>query len=186
MHNYQKPEPLQPIFSSRQFQEINIELLNLAQKLKISAVLLVTSSGQILAKQMRKSWKENPILLTTLSASSYSAANEMARILGESSRFRMVLYEGTKHNIYVCSVSQHYFLIVVFETGVALGMVRLFTRKTIEGLTPLLNQKPGSGRIHQIFDQDFQSQLGEELDRSLTENPPPPKKRNDDVYSLDP
>lgn len=61
-------------------------------------------------------------------------------------------------------------IIVVFETGVALGMVRLFTKKTIEQLLPILSgQGEGRIRMEKLFDGQFRNLLGEELDRSFPE-----------------
>jgi hypothetical protein len=82
----------------------------------------------------------------------------------------MVLHEGENQNVYVSSVTSEYFLIVIFEKDVALGMVRLFTKRTIDQLLPVLKQNDKSNtRMDQIFSKQFQSLLDEELDQSLKE-----------------
>ena len=162
--------PLHAMLSMAQFEEIFECLSRLAEKLRVLAVLLVNSSGEQVAKKISGSWKVDSILLSTLIAGSYSAAKEMSRILGEESNFQMVLHEGEKQNVFVASINKDFFLIVVFETGVALGMVRLFTKKTIEQLYPILTRQ-GQGRIgmEKLFDGQFQNRLSEELDRSFPE-----------------
>ncbi len=160
----------QIILSKEQFEEVSDCLSNLAEKLRVTATLLVNSGGRIIAKKVLGSSKVDPTLLSTLAASSYAAAREMARILGEKSNFKMVLHEGEGHNVFVASVNKDFFLIVIFESGVALGMVRLFTKKTIMQLLPILSKKDKKNvEIKQIFNRRFQAMLGEELDRSFKE-----------------
>jgi predicted regulator of Ras-like GTPase activity (Roadblock/LC7/MglB family) len=158
------------ILSKQQFEEISDCLSKLAEKLQVTAVFLVDSAGRGIAQKVLKSWEGDSTLLSTLTASSYSATKEMARILGEQSNFKMVLHEGKHHNVYVSAVDGDHFLIVVFESRVALGMVRLFTKRTIAQLLPVLSEKgEGDFKMDQVFNQRFQSLLDEELDRSFKE-----------------
>jgi predicted regulator of Ras-like GTPase activity (Roadblock/LC7/MglB family) len=167
--------PLDTVLSKAQFDGIFACLADLAAKLRLMAVLLVDSSGRILAQKIGEGWKDTRLEgLAALSAGSFSASNEMARLLGEQGRFKMVLHEGEKRNIFVCSVNPQYFLVVVFESGTVLGMIRLFTKRTVEQLVPILSDNSESARdIGQVFDRNFESLLGEELDRSLIEKPSP-------------
>ncbi|MCK5145117.1 roadblock/LC7 domain-containing protein [bacterium] len=160
---------VETMLSKPQFEQVSTTLSSLADKLRVGAVMLANSSGRVIAKNVRKDFKGDITLLSTLAASSYAAANEMARILDEDDNFKMVLHEGRKHNIYVSSVSDHFFLIIVFEKGVALGMVRLFTRKTIELLTPILQRRDTRQNLSELLGGSFESLLNDELDRSLTE-----------------
>ena len=156
------------ILTQQQFEKITACLSGLAEKLNVNSVLLVNSAGQIMAQRMSKTWQSDSTILSTLAANSFAAAKEMARILGEVSNFRMVLYEGRHQNIMVSKINADFFLTVVFESGVAIGMVRLFTKKTIEQLLPILPQKKeGRIQIKQIFDNTFQRLLGDELDRTF-------------------
>ena len=83
----------------------------------------------------------------------------------------MVLHEGESQNVYVSSVTSEYFLIVIFEKDVALGMVRLFTKRTIDQLMPVLEQSDKSNvRMDQIFSKQFQSLLDDELDQTLRDH----------------
>ena len=160
----------QMILSKEQFEEVSDCLSNLAKKLRVTATLLVNSGGRVIAQKVLNPSKIDPTLLSTLAASSYAAAREMARILGEDSNFKMVLHEGENHNVFVASVNKDFFLVVIFESGVALGMVRLFTKKTIMQLLPILSKKnQKSVEMNQIFNRRFQSLLGEELERSFKE-----------------
>ncbi len=158
---------VEPILSKEQFEKISDSMAALATKLRVEAVLLVSSSGRVIASNIRTGWRGDTTLLSTLAASSFSAANEMARILGEGEHFRMVLHEGAQHNIFVSTVTPRYFLVVVFEKGVALGMVRIFTKKSVAELAVVLNEENESTEDSNIFDGNFQTLLDNELDRSL-------------------
>ena len=82
----------------------------------------------------------------------------------------MLLHEGQQRNLFVCSITPSHFLVVAFESGVALGMIRIFTKRTVEQLAPVLSEagQPG-GDLGKLFDGNFQSMLDEELDRSFVE-----------------
>jgi predicted regulator of Ras-like GTPase activity (Roadblock/LC7/MglB family) len=156
--------------SRSQFENVSECLAYLAKKLRLTALILVNSSGQVCAKKSSPDWQADTTLLATLTANSFAATTEIARLLGEKTRFRMVLHEGENQNVYVSSVTSEYFLIVIFEKDVALGMVRLFTKRTIDQLLPVLKQNDKSNtRMDQIFSKQFQSLLDEELDQSLKE-----------------
>ena len=152
------------IFSEPQFNEVSARLAELAAKLQVSALLLVNSSGQIIARKVRDIERDSGTL-ATLAASTYSAGVEMARILGESANFKMVLHEGREKSIFISSVTPDFFLIVVFGRGVATGMVRLFTKKTIEALIPVVTGGPETDmRVETLIDREFQMLLNEKLD----------------------
>ena len=152
------------MLSKRQFNAVSEQLDELATKLQVSALYLVNSSGQIIARKVRDR-RINSATLATLAASTYSAGTEMARILGERLNFKMVLHEGIDRNIFISSITDDYFLIVVFKKGVATGMVRIFTKKTTETLRPLILPSDDSDqRMDHIIDRQFQILLDSKLD----------------------
>jgi predicted regulator of Ras-like GTPase activity (Roadblock/LC7/MglB family) len=160
---------LDSVLSKEQFDRIFTCLADLAAKLRLMAVLLVDGSGRILAQKIGEGWKETRLEgLAALSAGSFSASNEMARLLGEGARFKMVLHEGAQRNIFACSVTTDHLLAVVFESGTALGMIRLFTRRTVEQLVPVLSgPSAATDEVGRMFDRKFETLLGDALDRSF-------------------
>lgn len=156
-------------FSKDQFDRVLTCLKELVDKLQVTSVLLINSAGRILARKNNGSGQGDPSVLSTLAASSYLAAGEMAALLGEGSNFKMVLHEGERHNIFICSVGSDHYLVIVFETHVALGMVRLYAKRTIKNLIPVLYEEKSTEQFESLFDQHFQNLLGDELDRSLKE-----------------
>ena len=169
MEPHQKASVSQTFLTQEQFDRIMANLVDLAQKLQVMAILLVDGTGRILAQQMGKGWKGSRLeIVSNLTAGQFSASNELALLLGEAGRFKMVLHEGEKRNMFVCAVDSDHFLIVIFETGTALGMIRLFTKRTVEQLIPILSQ-PVQNPEKEIFNSTFESLLDDALDRSLKE-----------------
>jgi predicted regulator of Ras-like GTPase activity (Roadblock/LC7/MglB family) len=165
--NPQEREWVDQSFSKEQFEGVLECLSELVDKLRVSAVLLINSSGRILARKTGTSDNGDPAVMGTLAASSYLAAGEMASMLGEKSNFKMVLHEGEKQNIFISSAGEEYYLVIIFETHVALGMVRLFAKRAIQKLFPILKQEQHAARFDALFDRHFQTLLGEELDRTF-------------------
>jgi len=154
--------------SESSFSEISEHLSRLAEKLNISAVILVNSAGQILAHHTGPMWKADTLSISVLSASTYSAANEMAKLISEESNFLMVLHEGKRQSILTSAVSKDYFLVVVFPKETALGLVRLFTKKTTENLQTLVKKPEQPVRKEQAeLGEHFQALLSKELDRAF-------------------
>ena len=154
-----------------QFQLVSNELMLLAKKLRVTGLLLVNSSGRILAHRIDDQIKHVDVsVLSTLIAGEYSASKEIADVLGEKNHYKMVLHEGDGYNVFVSTVVGDLFLIVIFKSGVALGMVRLLTRRTIDQLKPILIKKESQQKqSRSIISSDFQSMLDEELERAFNE-----------------
>jgi predicted regulator of Ras-like GTPase activity (Roadblock/LC7/MglB family) len=152
--------------SETQYNQVLSCLNELAQKLKLSAVFLVDGAGRILAETCRNPGKYDTTVLATLASGSYSAANEMSRQLGEKNNIKMMLHEGDKLNMFMSSVTDDIFLAIIFETGIALGMVRLFAKRTLLRLQPILNEQ-SKNQFEALFDQHFQGLLDEKLDQSF-------------------
>ena len=159
---------LETALSKAQFAAVTEGLAQLSDKLRLTDVLLVDNSGRVMAHKTASDQSDQNAL-ATLAAGSYSAMRELARRIGEKDNFKMVLHEGQSYNIFISAVGQEHFLVVISEKGVALGMVRLFTKRTTEELEPILRQSASESSLDQLFDNHFQSLLSDELDRSLKE-----------------
>ncbi|HEX9933972.1 MAG TPA: roadblock/LC7 domain-containing protein [bacterium] len=158
------------VLTKEQFDRAFALLSDLAAKLRVSAVFLTDGTGRILAAKKSSGFSVDATVFSALTAASASATNEMARLLGEAEPFQMVLHEGRRRNAFVCSVGLDCFLIVVFDSGTALGMIRLLTKRAVEALTPVLTQPPAEEfDLQQAIGGDFGSLLGDELDRTFKE-----------------
>ena len=106
--------------------------------------------------------------ISSLAANNFSATAKMAEMLGETASFKYLYHEGEKTNLYISNVGFDFVLLVIFEVDVALGMIRIYTRKTISALTDLLQStREADARTQEMLDSEFKSLLSEELDKSL-------------------
>mgnify|MGYP000415407236 CR=1 FL=1 len=155
----------QVILNSTQFDGISKILSELAAKTKASAILFADMSGQLIS-QRGNTDEMNTTVLSALAASDFAATAEMAKLVGEDAKFKLLFHEGEKRNVYLSNVGDDFFLVVVFDVSVTLGLIRIYTKKAIQNLVALFaddtNQDDGS-----IIDDDFSSLLGDALDESF-------------------
>lgn len=152
--------------SGTQYQAIQDCLGALADKLHVVATLLIDRSGRVLAKRVQEGRQIHETYLGALAAGSYAAAGEMAPMLGEEKQFEMILHEGRVLNALIASVDVRYCLVVVFPKEEALGMVRLFTKRTVGQILPILQS---SERPEELITNRFQNLLDQALDESFKE-----------------
>jgi predicted regulator of Ras-like GTPase activity (Roadblock/LC7/MglB family) len=151
-----------------QYAAISECLSGLADKLNVLAVLLVDGMGRVLAEKMiHASTVPNPNTLGALATGTYSASREMARIIGETD-FQMVLLEGKETSCFIMAVTAEHFLTVVFSTKTALGMVRLFTKRSAEQIRQILSKRE-TRQEPSMFNSRFQSLLEERLDHVFSD-----------------
>jgi predicted regulator of Ras-like GTPase activity (Roadblock/LC7/MglB family) len=155
----------QVILNGKQYEAITKILSELATKTKASAILFADMSGQLIS-QRGKTEDMNTTVLSALAASDFAATAEMAKLVGEEAKFKLLFHEGDKRNVYLSNVGDDFFLVVVFDVSVTLGLIRIYTKKAIEDLTNALlvnNEEEENNMI----DEDFSTLLGNALDDSF-------------------
>jgi predicted regulator of Ras-like GTPase activity (Roadblock/LC7/MglB family) len=120
----------QVILTAEQFDEITKVLTELAAKTKASTILLADISGQLIT-QRGNTEDINTAILSALAASDFAATSEMAKLVGEDAKFKLLFHEGEKRNVYLSNIGDNFFLVVVFDVSVTLGLVRIYTKKAI-------------------------------------------------------
>jgi predicted regulator of Ras-like GTPase activity (Roadblock/LC7/MglB family) len=156
----------QIILTAKQFDEITKVLSELAAKTKASTILLADISGQLIT-QRGNTDDINTAILSALAASDFAATSEMAKLVGEDAKFKLLFHEGEKRNVYLSNVGDNFFLVVVFDVSVTLGLVRIYTKKAIENLLGVFESSEAGDDASSILDQDFSSMLGDMLDESF-------------------
>lgn len=156
-----------------QYARISAVLQRFVQKTKCSSVMLSYSSGLCVAKSGTMP-DATTALLATLAAGNYSATMEMARLIGETSGFRVQFHEGTTANIYVAGIDDNFFLVVVFAKNITFGMVRVQTAKAIQELLPVVTEVAANveepenpNGAEAATDDEFRSELSSRLDAVL-------------------
>jgi predicted regulator of Ras-like GTPase activity (Roadblock/LC7/MglB family) len=154
----------QVILNGKQYDGITKILTELATKTKASAILFADMSGQLIS-QRGNTENMNTTVLSALAASDFAATSEMAKLVGEDAKFKLLFHEGEKRNVYLSNVGDNFFLVVVFDVSVTLGLIRIYTKKAIEDLSGVLDDESGTtGEEENIIDSDFSSLLGDALD----------------------
>ena len=154
----------QVILNGKQYDSITKILTELATKTKASAILFADMSGQLIS-QRGNTENMNTTVLSALAASDFAATSEMAKLVGEEAKFKLLFHEGEKRNVYLSNVGDNFFLVVVFDVSVTLGLIRIYTKKAIEDLGGILEDDSDSGETDEkIIDSDFSSLLGDALD----------------------
>ena len=155
----------QVILNGKQFDGITKVLSELASKTKASAILFADMSGQLIA-QRGNTDSMNTTVLSALAASDFAATAEMAKLVGEDAKFKLLFHEGEKRNVYLSNVGDNFFLVVVFDVSVTLGLIRIYTKKAIQNLLNLFEQEDDE-ETGNLIDDDFSSLLGDALDESF-------------------
>jgi len=154
----------QVILNSKQYEAITKVLSELATKTKASAILFADMSGQLIS-QRGNTDDMNTTVLSALAASDFAATSEMAKLVGEEAKFKLLFHEGEKRNVYLSNVGDDFFLVVVFDVSVTLGLIRIYTKKAIEDLLAALKEsKEEKADQEKMIDSDFSSLLGDALD----------------------
>jgi len=106
--------------------------------------------------------------LTALAAGDFAATAEISRLIGQESRFKFLYHEGAQRSLYLCAVGADYFLMVVFDNSVALGIIRVLAHYAVEKISRFIQSlKQESEQTHQFLDFEFRDLLARQLDRSL-------------------
>lgn len=156
----------QVILNGKQYESITKILSELAIKTKASAILFADMSGQLIS-QRGDTEDMNTTVLSALAASDFAATSEMAKLVGEEAKFKLLFHEGEKRNVYLSNVGDFFFLVVVFDVNVTLGLIRIYTKKAIEDLSNALEDEAETVDDRQILDSDFSTLLGDALDDSF-------------------
>ncbi len=155
------------LLSEEQYHKISKELETLRGKLNSQLILFGDLNGQLISQKGKIPGVDMAILAALIS-SDFSATLEIARILGKNNEFRLHFHEGTNRHLYISSVLQQLFLAVIFDPSVTLGMVRIFSQKSIDNITEIIETGyQDSEKYSDIIDSEFTSFVVDGLDKIL-------------------
>ena len=159
--------------SVRQLEEIHLCLRDLCWEAKARYAILADITGQLIEVEGQEKQVE-PAILAALAAAELSATKEMARLLGESPHFDLLLHEGRKHNLYLSAVGEELVLLALYDHSTPLGMVRLFTRMTAERLERVMQRETVNREAElsteEQISEHFAALLSAEMDLSFGKN----------------
>lgn len=127
------------------------------------AVLLAYDNGQFISHKGELAERDLAVL-SALTAAQLSATLEVARLVGERSRFQ-VLQEGVNHSVYTLAVNEDLLLVIVFSNQIPLGLVRMVLRQTLEQLRQIAaDARSAADEDEPEEDDEFARLLADELD----------------------
>jgi predicted regulator of Ras-like GTPase activity (Roadblock/LC7/MglB family) len=152
-------------FSADQYEGVKKYLGELYSKTRAKVVLFADMAGQIICERGDTA-EMNTTVLAALAAGDFAATAEIAKLVGEGDRFKLHLHEGETKNVYLTNVGDQFFLIIIFDANVALGMVRVYTKKAVESILVVVEEAANTEGLSEadIIDEDFGNLLAQELD----------------------
>ncbi|WP_291423434.1 roadblock/LC7 domain-containing protein [Deinococcus sp.] len=123
------------------FARVDQQLEELLEQTGVRYCLLVDRKGFVLSHK-EALWAPRPPALdsvATLVASNAAATAALANMLGERT-FSEQTHQGENGTLYVESVGGDALLTLIFDASVALGKVKVYTRKSIEKLAVILDE----------------------------------------------
>jgi len=153
------------MFDPVQYEGVKKYLGELYSKTRAKVVLFADMSGQIIGERGDTA-EMNTTVLSALAAGDFAATAEIAKLVGEGDRFKLHFHEGETKNVYLTNVGDQFFLIIIFDATVALGMVRVYTKKAVESLLIVIKEASTTEGLTEkdIIDEDFGNLLAQELD----------------------
>ncbi len=155
------------ILPGTQADQIETILDELVMRTRATYVFVADISGQLIMARGRAG-STNMATLAALTASNIAATTEIAHRIGEDKGFRLLFHEGERENIYLAHVGASFLLAVVFGSQVQIGLVRLFSKRAVEGLAALVDDYEAVvSREPSVMEGDFTAALEQELDQLM-------------------
>jgi predicted regulator of Ras-like GTPase activity (Roadblock/LC7/MglB family) len=157
-------------FDATQYEGIKKYLGELYSKTRAKVVLFADMAGQIIGERGDTA-EMNTTVLSALAAGDFAATAEIAKLVGEGDRFKLHLHEGETKNVYLTNVGEQFFLIIIFDANVALGMVRVYTKKAVESILAIVEEAAANEGMSEadMIDEDFGNLLAAELDGAFSD-----------------
>jgi len=152
-----------------QAEAIDACLDRIAYESEARCIILADITGQLIAER-GQTGRMNTQVLSALAAGELAATHELARLVGEEARFKLLLHEGQQHSVYLSDVGEQLILVIVFDVGTPIGLVRMILKKAVEELGPILqraNRPAEAQQVNKTLGGDFAQLLESELNVSL-------------------
>lgn len=125
-------------FTNTQLEAVESILEKLSWDTEAESVLLADISGYLISVQGASDI--NTAVISALAAGNLAATKELARLVGEPARFKLLLHEGEQRSVYLSDVDEKLLLIILFGKATPIGLVRLSTRLAIEKLLDVVKE----------------------------------------------
>jgi len=123
----------QLVMYDEEFQEINQIIERLLKEANAKVIFLVDKNGQLISG-VGETEKFDTTSLASLTAGNIAATGGLAKLIGEK-EFSILFHEGEKDNLHISIVGGRVILVVLFDAGSSLGLVRLRVKKASDELS---------------------------------------------------
>ena len=150
-------------FTKEQVEELDRILKELYWDTEAESILLADITGQTISVVGQA--EINTAAISAVAAGSLSATKEMARLIGEPARFKLVLQEGDTRSVYLSDVGEELVLITIFGKNTTIGLVRISTQKAVEkfcGVVQVALKNPASSV--DLYPEELADELSNSLD----------------------
>jgi len=150
-------------FTKEQVEELDRILNQLYWDTEADSILLADTTGQMISVAGQANI--NTAAISAVAAGSLSATKEMARLIGEQARFKLVLQEGDTRSVYLSDVGEELVLITIFGKNTTIGLVRISTQKAVEkfcGIVQVALKNPASSV--DLYPEELADELNNSFD----------------------
>ncbi|MCU0638586.1 MAG: roadblock/LC7 domain-containing protein [Candidatus Krumholzibacteria bacterium] len=145
---------------------ISTTLQELLRNSNSTSVILLDKTGQMIA-----SVGEEPRFdmhsFASLCAADFEANAQLAKLIGEKD-FSTLYHQGSNESMYLARVANDIILVVLFDKKTTLGLVRLRTKKAVDGLGTVINRLYDKleyeNEEYSEFDKEFTAEAELEID----------------------
>lgn len=125
----------QMVMYDEEFQEINRIMGCLLKEANARVIFLVDKNGQLISG-VGETDKFDTTSLASLTAGNIAATGGLAKLIGEK-EFSILFHEGEKDNLHISIVGGRVILVVLFDAGSSLGLVRLRVKRVSTELSAI-------------------------------------------------
>lgn len=128
----------QLVIFEEEFKEINDVLGRLLNDANSKVIFLVDKNGQLISG-VGETERFDTTSLASLTAGNIAATGGLAKLIGEK-EFSILFHEGEKDNLHISIIAGRVILVVLFDSGSSLGLVRLRVKKASEELATIFEK----------------------------------------------
>jgi len=137
---------------------ISTTLQELLKNSNATSVLLLDKTGQLISS-VGEELRFDLHSFASLCAADFEANAQLAKLIGEQD-FSTLYHQGSNESMYLSRVERDIILVVLFDKKTTLGLVRLRTKKAVEGLAAVIR---GLYDKLEYENEDYDAELGEEF-----------------------
>ena len=148
------------------FWAINNVLEDLRKSSKSGNVMLIDRTGQLVS-QCGQNVEFDLTSFASLCAADFEANYQLAKLIGEKD-FSTLYHQGARESMFLGKIARGVVLVVLFDKGTTLGLVRLRVKRAVEELNGIIeglyDKLQYRNEEYDAFDESFTREVEAEID----------------------